>query len=335
MGEGNPFAGRRTRVLGMEEVRKLLDINDGIDIQRRAFLDAARGDTVSTPNSWLRLPGERRGWLKILAGYDHPMGALGVKVLARFPDNPPGANLGSILMLFDDDNGFPLAIIEASYVTAIRTGAGAALATAALARPEAASVGLVGTGVVAWYSLAAATRARRGLNDLRVFSRSKQRREAFAARARGELGMEAKPVITVEDAVSGADVVITATNSPEPVLLADHVERDQHINAMGIKTEIDPNALARCLVVGDGREETLSDGKFSVALAAGAVTAGELGPDLGEVLQGASIETDKVATMFDSSGVATQDVTCGRWVWERAEQLDVGALVDLGLGGSP
>ena len=149
MGESNPFAGRRTRVLGMEEVRKLLDIKDGIDIQRHAFLHAARGDTVSAPNSWLRLPGDRRGWLKILAGYDHPMRALGVKVLARFPDNPPGANLGSILMLIDDDDGFPLAIMEASYVTAIRTGAGAALATAALARSgQSRSRGHWGGGVV-------------------------------------------------------------------------------------------------------------------------------------------------------------------------------------------
>jgi alanine dehydrogenase len=335
MGKRNPFAGRRMRVLGMEEVRKLLDIDDCIDIQRRAFLDAARADTVTAPNSWLRLPGDRRGWLKLLAGYDAPMGALGVKVMARFPNNPPGANVGSILMLFDDDNGFPLAIMEASYVTAIRTGAGAALATAALARPEAASVGLVGTGVVAWYSLVAMARVRRDLQELCVYSRSNERRKAFAARARDELRMEARPVARVEDAVSGADVVITATNSPEPVLLADHLERDQHINAMGIKTEIDPFALARCLVVGDGREETLSDGKFSVALAAGAVTADELGPDLGAVLQGASIETDKPATMFDSSGVAIQDVTCARWVWERAEELGVGVLVDLGLDGSP
>jgi alanine dehydrogenase len=334
MSQHNPFAGRRTRVLGMEDVRKLLDIDAGIEIQRQAFLDAARGDTTTAPNSWLRLPGERRGWLKLLAGYDGAMSALGTKVLARFPNNPPGANLGSILMLFDEDNGFPLAIMEGAYVTAVRTGAGAALATEAMARPDAASVGLIGTGVVAWYSLLAIKRVRKGLAQLSVCSRSKHRREAFAARARDELSMQATAVAHVEEAVSGVDIVITATNSPRPVLLAGHVEKGQLINAMGIKTEIEPEAVARCLVIGDAKEETLADGKFSYALSAGVVTPADLGPDLGEVLNGASIATSRLAIMFDSSGVAIQDVTCARWVWERADELGVGVLVDLGMDGS-
>jgi hypothetical protein len=81
----HPFSGRRTRVLGMEDVRKLLDVDTALDIQRNAFIALARGQTVAAPNAWLRLPGERRGWLKLLAGYDASRGGLGVKVLARFP----------------------------------------------------------------------------------------------------------------------------------------------------------------------------------------------------------------------------------------------------------
>lgn len=332
----HPFAGRRTRVLGMEDVRQLLQIDDAIDVQRRAFLALASGTTRTAPNSWLVLPGERRGWLKLLAGYDASTAALGVKVLARFPENPPGANLGSLLILFDDSSGFPLAIMDGVYVTAARTGAGAALATEALARERAADVGLVGTGIVAWYSLLAMTRARPRLSSLRVYSRSDERREALAARARSELGLDASPVATVEAAVRGADVVVTATNSPEPVLEARHLEPGQHVNAMGIRTEIAPEALQACTVVPDGREEALRDGKFSVALAAGAVSEADLGPGLGEVLAGARLPARPDAvTLFDSSGVAIQDVACARFVWERAEALGVGTLADLGLDGSP
>jgi alanine dehydrogenase len=331
------FAGRRTRVLGMDEVKKLLDMERAIEIQRAAFIAEANRRTVAAPNSWLRLPDDKgRGWLKLLAGYDADTSALGVKVLARFPNNPPGANLGSLLMLFDDQNGFPLAIMDSVYITALRTGAGAGLATQALTTPDATRIGLLGTGVVARYSLLAMRSTHSSLRELRVFSRSAERREEFAARARANLGLEVTPVATVEEAVEAAEVIITATNSPEPVLQPAHVAPGQLILAMGIRTEIAPEVTGRCIVVADGREESIADGKFSVAIAAGVTTEAELGPSLGEVLRdGPPQRGSRDIVLFDSSGIAIQDVTCARYVWERAEELDAGIAVDLGLGSSP
>jgi ornithine cyclodeaminase/alanine dehydrogenase-like protein (mu-crystallin family) len=333
-GGGHPFAGRATRVLGMAEVRRLLSMEDTIDIQRDAFTALARGETVAAPNAWLRLPPERGGWLKLLAGYDGSSGGLGVKVLARFPHNPPGANLGSLIVLFDPDDGFPRAIMDGVYITALRTGAGAGLATAALARPDATSVGLVGSGVVAWHSLQAIRIACPGVASVRVYSRSDRRRAELVARIERELGLEAAPAASTAEAVGGAAIVITATNSPEPILDEADLAPGQHVNAMGIRTELAPAAVAACRVIGDGREETLGDGKFSVALVAGAVTEGDLGPDLGEVLAGhAPGRTDAAqVTMFDSSGVALQDVACALAVWERAERDDAGVLVDVAGG---
>jgi alanine dehydrogenase len=332
----HPFAGRRTRVLSMSDVRELLDMRRALEIQRAAFLAHARGRTTAAPNSWLRLPGERRGWLKLLAGYNATDGGLSVKILARFPENPPGSNLGSLLLLFDPDNGFPLAIMDGVYVTAVRTGAGAGLATQLLA-PEAVGVGLVGSGVVAWHSLVAMRMTCPKLKKLKVFSRSAERRKRVVDRAAVELGFDATAVASLEDAVAGADVIVTATNAPEPVLLADHLRPGVHINAMGIRTEISPEAIGRCVVVGDGRDETIADGKFSVALAAGVVSIEDLGPDIGTLLDGATVPGDpkERITMFDSSGVAIQDVACARDVWEQAEALGIGTLVDLGLDDSP
>jgi ornithine cyclodeaminase/alanine dehydrogenase-like protein (mu-crystallin family) len=321
----------------MEDVKALLPMDTAIEIQRAAFLAEANGRTVAAPNSWLRLPGdERRGWLKLLAGYDEDSSALGVKVLARFPNNPPGANLGSLVMLFDSENGFPLAVMDSVYITAVRTGAGAGLATEALAPVGAGRVGLLGTGVVAFYSLLAMRAINPGLTSLRVYSRSEQRREDFAARVTAELGMDATPAATVEEALEGAEVVLTATNSPEPVLHARDLKPGGLVLAMGIRTEIAPDVTARCIVVPDGREETLADGKFSVALKAGAVKESDLGPSLGEVLRDGPPERgpDSIV-MFDSSGIAIQDVTCARFVWEAAEEKGVGATVDLGLDSSP
>jgi ornithine cyclodeaminase/alanine dehydrogenase-like protein (mu-crystallin family) len=333
----HPFAGRRTRVLGMNEVKALLDMEQAIEIQRAAFIAAASGHAVAAPNSWLRLPGgDRRGWLKLLAGYDGDTSALGVKVLARFPDNPPGANLGSLLMLFDDRNGFPLAIMDSVYITALRTGAGAALAAEALASTDDRTVGLLGTGVVAWYSLLATRHTNPSLTELRVFSRSEDRREAFAARARDELDLDATAAATVEEAVQAAAVILTATNSSEPVLHERHVRPGALILAMGIRTEIAPELTARCIVVADGAEEAIADGKFSVAIAAGAVKDSDLGPSLGMILRdGPPSRGPDDVVMFDSSGIAIQDVTCARYVWERAEEGEVGTTVNLGLDSSP
>jgi alanine dehydrogenase len=321
-----------TRILGMADVRRLLTVEDSIELQRQAFLALAAGQVTAAPNGWLRLPGDdRRGWLKLLAAHDAASGGLGVKVLARFPNNPPGRNLGSLLLLFDDTDGTPLAVMDSVYITAVRTAAGAALATQVLARAGALSVAMIGTGALAWYSLLAHRHLLPALDEVRVYSRSQQRRAEFAQRAAVEVGVVVRPVGTVAEAVAGADVVVTATNSTEPVLRKEHLEPGQHINAIGIRTEISPDAVAACRVFGDGRAETLLDGKFSVALAAGAVREEDLGPSLGDVLDGGPGRSgaDEI-TMFDSSGVAVQDIACAVHVWRAAVEQDAGTVVDFG-----
>ena len=335
MSDENPFAGRTTTVLGAREVLSLISMTETIEVQRGAFLAQAQGKVTASPNAWLRLPEQerRRGWIKVLAGHEAESGSLGVKVLARFADNPPGANLGSIVLLFDDDDGFPLAIMDGVIITALRTGAGAGLATEALAAADAKSVGLVGTGVVAWHSLDAIVAVRPSVRTLKVFSRSQQRRTEFAERASRELDLQALPVATVEEAVSGAEILITATNAPEPVVTADHLTAGQHVNAMGIRTEIAPEALAKAWVVADGVDECINDGKFSTAIAAGVVGAEDLGPELGVVLADRSLGHDPGRiSLFDSSGVAVQDVTMARRIWELAKQRAVGTEIDLGFG---
>lgn len=320
-----------TRVLGMADVRRLLSVEDSIELQRNAFLALAGGKVTAAPNGWLRLPGEVRGWLKLLAAHDASSGGLGVKVLARFPNNPPGRNLGSLLLLFDDTDGTPLAVMDSVYITAVRTAAGAALATQVLARPDARSMAIVGTGALAWYSLLAHRYLMPELDVVTVYSRSGERRGAFAQRAALEAGVAVRAVDTVDEAVAGADVVITATNAPEPVLLARHLSPGQHIGAIGIRTEMAADAIAACRVFGDGRDETLHDGKFSVALAAGEVGEHDLGPSLGDVLAGRpGRESAADITMFDSSGVAVQDLACAVYVWRAAQEQDAGTVVDLG-----
>ncbi len=328
------MATSQTLVLGYEDVRSLLDVKTVLDLQRQVFIDLASGKPTISPNLWLRPEMESRGWLKILAGYDPGSGALGAKIIARFPENPPGTNLGSFILLFDDSSGFPVAVVDGVHITAMKTAAGVALATAELAPPKARSVGVVGSGVLAWWTLAFFAVACPKLTDVSVYSRSPERREGFAARAQEELDYEVRAVESVADATGDADVIVTATNSPDRVLLPEHVKPGQHINAVGIRYEIDPEVMKAAKVFPDGRAESLADGKFSEAVAAGVVSADDLGASLGELLSGRDPgrTSDDDITVFDSSGVAIQDLTCALAAVDKARQSEMGTYVRFARG---
>jgi len=154
MSEEHLFAGRKTLILSMAEVKRLLTVSEGIELQRIAFEDHAQGNAWNAPSTWLRV-NKHSGWMKLLAGFVDRTDAMGMKVLARYPKNPPGQNLGSLLILFDPTSGFPLAIFDSIYITGVRTGAGGGLASQYCARPDATTVGILGSGVQARFTMLA------------------------------------------------------------------------------------------------------------------------------------------------------------------------------------
>lgn len=336
MSSPNPFAGRRTRMLSADDVRSLLSVRETLDVQRQAFTALAKGTVTAVPNSWLRLPDQerRRGWIKVLASHESSSASLGVKVLARFADNPPGANLGSLVLLFDDEDGFPLAVMDGTVLTGLRTGAGAGLAAEALSSPAVTMVGVIGTGAVARDSLASVLTVRPSIRQVTVYSRSLERRQQFATWAGESLGVEATAAEDVGAAIRDAEILITATNSPEPVLLPEHVSPGQLVAAMGIRTELDPALTASSWAIPDGVDEAVADGKISIAIDAGLMTAGDVGPQLGAVLLDPPSDPPDRVVVFDSSGVGVQDVTMAHVAWQRAADRDLGQLVDFGLGDS-
>jgi len=262
-------------------------------------------------------------------------------VLARFPENPPGMNIGSLVALFDGKDGFPMAIMDAVYFTAVRTAAGGGLSVLYCARKDSTSVGIVGSGVQARYNLIAMKQVLPQLSDAREYSRSQERRESFAERLQQETGIQMTAVGTVEEAVADMDIILMGTNSPEPVLMKEMVVPGVHIAAMGIKTEIEPAAFKGARVIGDGRQVTIEDGKFSVGFEAGVLSesdlAGEEIFEIGDVILGKTPGrlSDADVTIFDSSGLAVQDVICAHHCYQKAKKVGKGTWVDLGLGELP
>ena len=331
------FAGRKTLVISMTEIKTLMSMRECIDIQAAIFRKSACGEAYVAPNTWLRLKDGAR-WMKLLAGYvGGPSEAMGMKVLARFPRNPPGMNIGSIVALFDPSDGFPLAIMDGVYFTAARTGAAGGLSCVYCARKNSTRVGIIGSGVQARFNVYALRELLPHVDQGFVFSRSEQGRLAFVERMKRETGIALQPVASVQEAVSEADIVITATNSPQPVLLRDHLRPGQHIVAVGIKTEVDPSVLKEARVIADGIQTAKEDGKFSVALKLGMVEESGLTTEIGDVITGKTVGrlNDREITLFDSSGLAVQDVICAHFVYEKARQAKVGTPIDLGLAEYP
>ena len=331
------FAGRKTLVISMTEIKTLMSMRECIEIQAAIFRKSACGEAYVAPNTWLRLKDGAR-WMKLLAGYvGGPSEAMGMKVLARFPRNPPGMNIGSIVALFDPSDGFPLAIMDGVYFTAARTGAAGGLSCVYCARKNSTRVGIIGSGVQARFNVYALRELLPHVDQGFVFSRSEQGRLAFVERMKRETGIALQPVASVQEAVSEADIVITATNSPQPVLLRDHMRPGQHIVAVGIKTEVDPSVLKEARVIADGIQTAKEDGKFSVALKLGMVEESGLTTEIGDVITGktAGRLNDREITLFDSSGLAVQDVICAHFVYEKARQAQVGTPIDLGLAEYP
>ena len=239
----------------------------------------------------------------------------GLKVGSYFPTNDAAGlpRHSSIIFLFDQTRGQIGAIVEGSKLNAYRTAAADAVATDALARPDAATLAILGTGHQAEYEVAAVARVRE-LRRIFVVGRSAERAQEFSARLR-ELGQESE-VSSAEEACRAADIILTATTAREPLFQADWVRPGTHISTMGSdatgKQELPPMLFERARLFCDLPEQSRRIGEFQHA------TPGVQRTAIGEVLSGAAAGRSDATdvTIFDSSGVSIQDLYIAREIIE-------------------
>ncbi len=324
-------------VLSQTEVRELLPMDRCIELMAEALTGLSAGEAVNPLRHGIFLP-DRSGLLGLMPGYTAEPAALGVKVIAVFPDNH-GSELDShqgIVALFDAQNGCPLAILEASEITAIRTAAASGLATRLLAREDASELAILGSGRQARAHLEAMA-AVRPLNKVRVFSPHREHREGFAAKARRRSSLLVRAVDSAEEAVRGADIICTTTTSADPVVHGSWIHPGAHINAAGSSVasdrELDTASVLRARLFVDCRESTVNEaGDFLIPKKEGAVTDEHIQGELGEILLGriqGRQSADEV-TLFKSLGVAVEDLAAATYVYTEAKDRGVGTEVELG-----
>jgi alanine dehydrogenase len=319
------------RLLGATDVDRAIDMRQAIEIMATSFKELASG-RANVPQ---RLGVETEaGLLLAMPGSLPEQRALAIKVVSVFPGN---SRLGlpsvfGLVLVLDASSGAPLALIEGSHLTALRTGAASGLATKLMAREDARTVALFGAGVQARTQLAA-MRAVRDIREVRIVSRTPQ----SAQRLAGELtGLETRVLADSGAAVRGADIVITATTSATPVVFGRDVEPGTHVNAIGAYTptmrEVDADVVRRARVVVDTRQGALAEaGDLIIAIRERVIATNHIVAELGEVVNGtaAGRTSEEEITLFKSVGHAAQDVALARRVLDVAVTRRFGTTVSL------
>src|SRR5213078_278203 len=238
--------------LSRGEVEELLDLDELVDALARAHARLSAGEVSMPPR--IAAFAENDGLLGVMPTYV-PGEVLACKLVTLFPQNRDRHTHQAAIMVFDHENGTPLALVDGTYITAARTAAGSALATRLLARDDARVLAILGTGVQA-RTHADALRRVRGFEEVRVASRDPER----AAAAAKEIGAVA--VESFEEAVRGADVVAATTHAAEPIVFRDWLSPGAHVNSVGAnpggRGEVDPAIVRDALVAVEARESTLA-----------------------------------------------------------------------------
>jgi ornithine cyclodeaminase/alanine dehydrogenase-like protein (mu-crystallin family) len=313
-------------LLTEEDVRTLLPMAEAVRLMREAFRDLAAGRALNQPRRRLVLP--TRAVLHAMAGAGPT--CFGTKIYSTHPEH--GAHF--LFLLYDAATAAPLALMEANHLGRIRTGAATAVAVELLSAPEADGLGLIGTGFQAWTQLEAVLAVRR-LRRIRVWSRSPEKRAAFAARCREAFSVPIEAVATAREAVEGAPIVITATSAREPVLEAAWVAKDALVCAIGsnhpARRELPAELIwsARRIVVDSIEQARIESGDLLLALP---VEQWHTLPlvELQEIaVRGRSDETQEGLSIFKSNGLGVEDVYAAGWVYERALEQGRGQRVGI------
>ena len=308
------------RVIDRDEVARLLDHARGIALVRAAMIALAQGRSAQLLRGILDLGGGDA--FGVMPGALDDAG-FGAKIVSVFPAAAAtGRSHQGVIVLFDRASGTPACVVDAGEVTAIRTACASAVATDALARNDATTLAILGTGEQAWHH-ALALRHVRPLSRIALWGRDGGKARELAERVSAELGVPTRVFDRVRDATRDADIVCTVTAASEPILRFDDVATGAHVNAVGSSragpVEIDPLFASRARFIPDHREGVLAQGAEVLrALESGLATEADVGPDIGHVLAGSAPgRTDaREVTVYKSLGSIVQDLACAAWLRE-------------------
>jgi ornithine cyclodeaminase/alanine dehydrogenase-like protein (mu-crystallin family) len=317
-------------VLSAEDLHTALPMPRAIEAMKDAYASLATGGAVSPQ----RMAIPSTGGSTLLMGAHVPGEGLGAKIVSVFPRNRERhlPVVTGLVVLLDPSTGAPVALVDGTALTAWRTGAASGAATDLLARPDARVGAVFGCGAQAWTQVLGIDAAR-GLELIRVYSRTPRRTDEFVADIQPWVRARVVAAASAHDAVREADVVCTATTSSTPVFDGHDLRRGTHINAIGSFTpqmqEIDSNTIGSARVFVDWPPAALDEAGDLLKAMAMERTRAETWTTLGEVVAGVKPGRQSVdeITYFKSVGLAVQDVTAAARALASAQDLGLGTRI--------
>lgn len=315
-----------------DDVRTLLPMSTCIEVMEEVFNDAGSGEAECLPKQAINFPG---GFHKMMMGVDYRMGVFGFKSYSRAGTSNQPRRGGGVakpwyVLLNNLSDGSMRAFVDAVDLSQIRTGAVGGLAVKYMARANAEVLGIIGTGWEAQAQVEAIAQVRK-LQLVKAYSRSSDNREKFAKEMQEKFGVNVVPVDSVRECVEDADIVATATKSSVPLFEATWLKAGAHVNAVGstviVDREVDESTIARCdlVCVEDIQQARTDCGELLAAVECGVLKWAKV-VELSQLVTGKipGRTSDNDITMFNSLGIAIEDIASAFYVVRRAEELGVG-----------
>ncbi len=325
-------------LLTRSDIRKVINMKEAIEAVEGAYKAYSAGRTQVPPRVHIDVPAKNAVAL-FMPGFVESQDALGVKMVAVFPHNTGLPVINSIVLLMDTETGMPVVAMEGGYLTALRTGAASGVATRYLAREDASSVAIIGTGVQAKTQLEAVCNVR-NIERVKVFDINRLKAQDFTNEMRNILesfNLEFAVASSAAEVIEDTDIICAATTSKKPVFPAGGLKPGVHINAVGAFTpemqEIGEDVLAVVdKVCVDSLEAAMDEaGDLIIPINKGIFCREDIYGEIGQVAAGLLKPREKAEeiTMFKTVGIAALDVSVGRRILLRARELGVGREFDF------
>jgi alanine dehydrogenase len=325
---------KKTLILTNSEVWRLIDMPEALKAVENAFMLYGKNLVQMPAKIYLHL-GKYNGDFRAMPAYIQGMEACGLKWVNVHPKN---RRFGlpcvmAVIILSDPRNGFPLCIMDGTLLTSLRTGAAGGIAAKCLARRDSSVVALVGCGVQARTQLMALKELFR-IKSVYVWGNKIEYANKFLKDTE-HFRLNVKIKDKISDCVKQADIVVTTTPVRQPIVKSEWIKDGTHINAIGAdakgKEELEPELLKKAKIVVDDRKQAYHSGEINVAVSRGIITEKDIYATLGEVLTGKKKGrvTEKEITIFDSTGLAIQDVAVASLVYKKAVKNKIGRRVGI------
>jgi alanine dehydrogenase len=328
-----------TLILTDDEVKKLLSLSEVVEAVESAFKEKGLG-RVQMPAKIYLYYRKYGGDLRAMPSFLEDLDVSAVKIVNVHPQNPRKNGLPTVMAvitLIDPSTGAPLAIMGGTTITDMRTGAAGGVAAKYLARKDSKVVGIVGGGAQARTQLMGLLEVYGRFEEVRVWSRTEEKKKKFAAEFQKTYGdaLHVVPAASVREAVEGADILVTATPSRQPLVMNDMVSAGMHVTCIGAdaagKEELDPAILKRAKIVVDDWAQASHSGEINVPLSRGLITRENVWAEIGEIVAGLKPgrqRPDEI-TIFTSTGLAVQDAVTAKIAYSKAIAKKVGRFLKI------